>query len=217
MITGRRSNVRQNDKGKGIVYEGSVKRQTSGDQCRQLKGSARSWLPPQNGWVKLNVDAGFYPTTEASSLGVIAQNEVGAVLLTAWKSLKRCASPEEAEVKACLFAVRLSLEWIKQPTCVESDCSNLVMALGQRVNQRSSCAGTLLEIQEASNLLPACSFRYTHREGNQVAHRLAQKAIWWDKNMVMRFDMPQEVRDLVIAEAVNKATCPQICNSVVLN
>jgi hypothetical protein len=68
------------------------------------------------------------------------------------------------------------------------------MALGQRVNQRSNWAGTLLEIQEASNLLSACSFRYTHWEGNQVAHRLAQKAIRRDENMVMRFDMPQEER-----------------------
>jgi hypothetical protein len=85
MIAGQRSTARQDDKGKGIVYEGSVKRQTSGDQCRQLKGSVRSWLPPQNGWVKLNVDAGFCPTSGASSLGVIARNEVGAVLLTAWK------------------------------------------------------------------------------------------------------------------------------------
>jgi hypothetical protein len=36
--------------------------------------------------------------------------------------------------------------------------------------------GILLEIKEAGNLLPACSFRHTHWEGNHVAHRLAQKA-----------------------------------------
>jgi hypothetical protein len=150
-------------------------------------------------------------------LAVIAQNEVGAVMLTAWKSLKRCASLEEAEAEACLFAMHLSLEWIKQSMWVESDCSNLVMALGQRVNQRSSWVGILLEIQEVRNLLPACSFRHIHREGNIVAHRLAQKALRPDKSIVMRFDMPQEVRDLVIAESVNMATCLPICNSVVLN
>jgi hypothetical protein len=65
--------------------------------------------------------------------------------------------------------------------------------------------------------LPACSFRHTHQEGNQVAHRLAQKALRRDESIVMRFDMPQEVRDLVIAEATNSAPCPPICNSVVLN
>jgi hypothetical protein len=46
MIAGRRLTVRQDDKGKGIVFEGSVKQQTSRDQSQQLKGSVRLWLPP---------------------------------------------------------------------------------------------------------------------------------------------------------------------------
>jgi hypothetical protein len=59
---------------------------------------------------------------------------VGEVLLTAWKSLNRCGSPEEAEAEACLFGMHVSTEWIKQSTCVESDCSNLVKTLGQVVD-----------------------------------------------------------------------------------
>jgi hypothetical protein len=66
------------------------------------------------------------------------------------------------------------------------------------------------------NLLPACSFKHIHREGNQVAHRLAQKALRRDESMVMRFDMPQEVRNLVVAEAAGRAGCPLNCNLNVL-
>jgi hypothetical protein len=144
----------------------------------------------------------------------VARNDVGEVLLTAWKPLHRCGSLKEAEAEACLFGVRLSVEWIRQTTCVESDCSNLVKALGQEVDQRSRWAGILLEIKEVGNLLPAYYLRHTHREGNHVAHLLAQKALRRENCVVRRFNMPQEVRGQVVAET--RAMCPPNCNSNVL-
>jgi hypothetical protein len=53
----------------------------------------------------------------------------GQALLTAWRSLRHCGSPKEAEAEACLEGMRLVTEWIQQPTCVESDCLSLTNAL----------------------------------------------------------------------------------------
>jgi hypothetical protein len=181
-------------------------------QSRIPQAPGRKWTPPQAGWVKLNSDAGFCPRTGAASIGVVIRNDRGEVLLTAWNSLSRCGSAEEAEAEACLLGVRLTAEWIRQPTCVESDCSNLAKALGQEMEPRSSWAGILSEIKAAGNLLPACSFSHIHREGNQVAHLLAQKALRRKECVLMRHNMPPEIRTQVDTESARRVNYPLTCN-----
>jgi ribonuclease HI len=75
--------------------------------------------------VKLNTDAAFCHDSGAASAGCIVRDEGGKVLLTAWRVLRDCGSPEQAEAEACLEALRLTPEWIHQPTWAESDCSNI--------------------------------------------------------------------------------------------
>jgi hypothetical protein len=65
-------------------------------------------------WVKMNSDASFCPLTGAASAGVVIRDNSGKVLLTAWRTLKRCGSAEEAEAEACPDSVRLVAEWIRQ-------------------------------------------------------------------------------------------------------
>jgi hypothetical protein len=47
--------------------------------------------------MKVNTDAGYYPDT-----GSAIRDHEGKVLLMAWRWLKSCGSPEEAEAEACL-------------------------------------------------------------------------------------------------------------------
>jgi hypothetical protein len=64
-----------------------------------------------DGWVKLNTDAAF---------------------CEGWG----CASAEQAE-EACLEGLRLVADWVQQPTCLESDCSNLIRDVQLKVNPRA--------------------------------------------------------------------------------
>jgi hypothetical protein len=44
--------------------------------------------------------------------------------------LQRSASPEEAEVEACLRRIKLAVGWIQQPTVIiESDCLTLIKVI----------------------------------------------------------------------------------------
>jgi hypothetical protein len=61
-----------------------------------------AWSPPDTGWVKVNTDAGFNPSSGLASIGAVARDDKGQVILAAWQVIRRCASPEEAEAKACL-------------------------------------------------------------------------------------------------------------------
>jgi hypothetical protein len=55
----------------------------------------------------------------------------------AWRIVRHCRSPEEAQAEACLEAVRLAAEWIRQPICLESDCATIVKALNPKESSRS--------------------------------------------------------------------------------
>jgi hypothetical protein len=151
--------------------------------------------------------------TGMASTGVIVRGEDGTVLITVWRFLGRCASAEQAEAQACLDGIRLAAEWIRQPKCVETDCSNLVNALGRDTEWLASWAGTLGEIKAVNNLLPGCNFKHVGREVNMAAHRLAQRAMANQECVIMRFDMPGEIRCLVQSEAARSGTNPKPCNT----
>jgi hypothetical protein len=139
-----------------------------------------------------------------ASTGVAVRDARGKVLLTAWQSLRRCGSPEEAEAEACLQGLHLITEWIRQPARVESDCLVLVRALGQDVEPRSSWARIIAEIKATTYLLPACSFKHIHREANQIAHLLEKKALRNRERVVVRHNMPEEVCRQVEIEAAER-------------
>jgi hypothetical protein len=69
-IAGLQPLVGQDEKGKGIVIEGSVKRLTSREQSQHSRAPVGTWSPSHNGWAKLNVDAGSArePVRQASVL-----------------------------------------------------------------------------------------------------------------------------------------------------
>jgi hypothetical protein len=129
-------------------------------------------------------------------------------LLTAWKALRHCASPEEAEAEAYLQGIRLVAEWIGKPTYAESVCLTLVRAL-QEYEDRSAWAGVIAEIKRVANLLSGCRFNHVRRDANMVAHMLANHALRSQDSAVMRYDMPSLVRSQVEVEAA--------CNSVIFD
>jgi hypothetical protein len=146
-IASQMAPVSLNGKGKKKVMEGSrpIRRGARQEQGSHLKKAA--WLPPPQGWIKLNTDIGFCSMTGTAGIGVIARSEDGTVLLTTWRFLRICGSAEEAEAEACLEGIRLVAEWVRQSACVETDCSNLVYALRRDTERWSTCAGTIGEIR----------------------------------------------------------------------
>jgi hypothetical protein len=53
----------------------------------------KKWKPPAQGWVKLNTDAGFCPNPSVASIGVVARDSGGKVVLMVWRLLRHCGSP----------------------------------------------------------------------------------------------------------------------------
>jgi hypothetical protein len=88
-------------------------------------------------------------------------------------------------------------EWVRHPLLVESDCLTLIKALRSSQPNRASWLGIITEIKELSQLFPKWGFIHMQRDGNQVAHTLAQLAMKRKLCKVMRSSIPQEIAKFV--------------------
>ena len=142
------------------------------------KQSARptAWVCPPDDWIEINVDGSFVEQTGEAGVGVIARNNKGDVIFSAWRVLFRCTYAVEAEACACVEGFRLAAEWACQrPIIVESDCARVVEAMRKKKDS-SSLSFIFKEALEHAQLLETWRVEKVKRECNFVAHNLAQLA-----------------------------------------
>jgi hypothetical protein len=95
---------------------------------------------------------------------------------------------------------------------VESDCQMLIKAAEAMTEDRSQWSGLVEEIKAACQLLPAYRFKHVKRDGNVVAHQLAQQAIKHRECVVRRLSAPQCVHNQCVVEAEGAGRSPG-CNA----
>jgi hypothetical protein len=85
-------------KGKQVIDQGKGPMRRT--QCKQVQPSVnQQWRPPEEGYVKLNVDGAFSPDGKAGA-GMILRNVEGRVLFAACRQLRPCADALDAELAA---------------------------------------------------------------------------------------------------------------------
>jgi hypothetical protein len=169
----------------------------------------QKWRRSKQGWVKLNTNTAFCEGSGATSAGAVIRDSSGKVVLSTWKVLRGCASAEHAEADACWEGLRLATDWVRQPTCLELDCSNLIRDVQLKANPRAPLAGIHAEIQAVMNILPGSEVQHVKRSTNRVAHEHALKN---QECVVMRFDYPVCVRELVVGEESGMEDNSPDCN-----
>jgi hypothetical protein len=142
-------------------------------------------MSPVTGWVKLNTYASFCKEIGETGLGIIVRDLEGKTLLAAWREMRRHRSPEQAEAEACLEGMRLTAEWVRQPTLVETYCKNLINDIQKPVIAWSGLAGILEEIKGVRSLMVDCQFEHVYMGVNEFALALAQRASRCHESVVM--------------------------------
>jgi hypothetical protein len=137
------------DKGKEKIEEGVTASLNPEGGGVHLSSGQRGWTPLSVGWAKLNTDVEFCIDTGKVRIGMVVRD-------IEWQSpvvsmLNHIDSTEEAEVVACLEGLRLTQKWIGLPTCVETDCKQLVQALEKEEPTRSSWAGLIGELKRRAD------------------------------------------------------------------
>jgi len=132
------------------------------------------WRPPEEGWIKINVDGSYVERTGQASAGVIIRDHNAHVLVSAWKHLFHCFSAEEAELFARREGLLLAHHWCNGSVIMESDCSSCLDAL-VGIN-RSIHASLVQDVKMIMTMLENVCLVKVTREQNRVAHELAQHA-----------------------------------------
>ena len=101
------------------------------------------WLPPQSGYLKLNVDASVLSGSDHIGIGAIIWDEKGRILGAVAKSVEGTFSPFLAECMALREGLMIAKELESVTLVVETDAINVVSTVSN--NLEFSLEGPILE------------------------------------------------------------------------
>ena len=131
------------------------------------------WTPPPNDHIKINVDASFVESTNAASVGVVACNSSGEIIVSSWDFIDRCTSVNEAELRACLAGLYIGIT-LHQSIILETDCAFVHSFLANEKLDRSPLADLMDEALSISRMIQNFNIAKISRTANGVAHEIAK-------------------------------------------
>ncbi|XP_075660877.1 uncharacterized protein LOC142630725 [Castanea sativa] len=141
---------------------------------------ASSWLPPQPGVYKVNVDEAVFKNLSSAGMGVLIRDYKGQVVAALSQRVFAPLGSLEVEAKAMEAAVIFARDVGIQNIIFEGDSLQVYNCLHGSSKAPPAVANVLNGI--LFHLQSFCSFDFSHirREGNKPAHILAQHAKFVD-------------------------------------
>ncbi|XP_075663045.1 uncharacterized protein LOC142632549 [Castanea sativa] len=157
------------------------------------KGRRARWKPPDQERFKINFDKAIFAEENCSGLGVIILDKEGQVIASMATRVSQLLQPIEIEALAANKALEFARELDTSHAVLEGD-SLLVMTALKSKNIALAPFGLLIQDSLA---LPSgfskFSYSHTKREGNTVAHNLAQLAVSFTNCVIWMEDVPSDV------------------------
>ena len=123
---------------------------------------------------KTNFNGVMFLESDQAGIGVVVRNQAGQVMAALSKRIQKPDSAKILEALAGQRAVQFILELgFKQPV-FKGDLEVIIKALDNEVFSSPSVGHIVKDIWFMSGLLQTKSFSYVRRQGNSVAHALAQ-------------------------------------------
>ncbi|PIA60058.1 hypothetical protein AQUCO_00400735v1 [Aquilegia coerulea] len=129
-----------------------------------------SWIPPKQGFVKLNTD-GSLKKTRAGYGGLLRSNE-GRVI-ECFTAQCKCKSVLELELLAIQKGIELSIKEGYAQLEVASDSLKAIQIIKKKARCPAHCRNTVQEIWDAQNHFEEVTFTHAYRETNRAADLLA--------------------------------------------
>ena len=142
-----------------------------------LAPTRESWRPPEEGWVKVNVDGAYSRSANRSACGGLLRDSAG-------KFLKGFIHPLEngddltAEIWACLLGLKIAWSLGIRKVWLESDsseCLDLLLIQGGGSHHRD--ADVIQEVQRLLNMDWSTKLMLIPRSSNSAADFLAKKGL----------------------------------------
>ena len=147
-----------------------------------------SWVAPRLGLIKVNTDASLSSKHPKVGLGVILRDHHGAILASS--SIPMNVKPPVATLEAMAILRGLHLARLLGLAAIEvaSDAAGVIHDINTVPHSFSELGLVLYEIKTLAASFNFCSFCFSHRSTNRVAHELAHLAqnlssetIWFGK------------------------------------
>jgi ribonuclease HI len=133
------------------------------------------WLPPAEGWVKVNSYGAMAKSTPNGGGGVVIRDHDGRFLAGSSHFFPSLSDPEEAELRACEQGLVLVKRLKLKRVVLEMDSSVLVDKLRSDLRDRSRNGPRIEKLKRAAGEIEDCVIKWARRSTNGVAHKLAKE------------------------------------------
>ncbi|KAG8371230.1 hypothetical protein BUALT_Bualt13G0066100 [Buddleja alternifolia] len=149
------------------------------------------------GFIKINFDGAVDKVSNRAGLGVVGRDLAGNYVSWSRIHLKFASDPEHIEALTGIEALRLARRENWEAVEVEGDYLLLINKLCALNKDLSAISHLVDDILSLSSLISVCSFSFTKRLGNVVAHNLARVVV---ENLEPVLVLPPIVVDSIVSD-----------------
>ena len=139
-------------------------------------GPAKIWKPPNPKWYKVNIDNAIFENWKKAGIGVVIRDEKGEVVTALSKLVNAPLGAVEIEAKAMEAGVVFARDVGIREAEFEGNSLIVCMALQRGEGAPSSIQNVLDGTMELVSGFRSFAFAHVKRQGNVLAHLLAQYA-----------------------------------------
>ena len=158
------------------------------------------WLPPPEGWLKVNFDGAIFKEKSLVGIGCIIRNDKGLVMAAFTQIIPLPTSVETVEVLAACSAIGFAQELSLDQIILEDDSETCINVLSKGGWESSSFGHIIKDINFFASTFKSLSFSHTCRLGNKVAHRLARSACNFPLFHAWMEDIPLDIVPVYVSE-----------------
>ena len=141
-----------------------------------VRTAPRRWCPPVDDVWKINFDGAIFSESDEVGIGVVIRDGRGEVKAARSEKIKKPPTVDVLELLAAKQAMNFSLETDTTRVVLEGDSASVIKAI-QLGGWEFAQGGHLIhDISTLKNSFQSISFSHVVRQGNTVAHALAERA-----------------------------------------
>lgn len=156
-----------------VQKEGQEKQQ----KVREAGGQETRWVPPREGWIKVNSDAALNQKMNKAGWGIVARDSCGNVLSTWAIPRSSCSEARLEEALALRKAMIQARQQGWRRVEFESDCKMIIDKVTGDAEEDSLTSTVIRDIRNLQSYFYKCCFSFARRENNYVSHRIAKFSI----------------------------------------
>ncbi|GMI84866.1 hypothetical protein HRI_002155900 [Hibiscus trionum] len=158
------------------------------------------WRLPPCGFIKVNVDGAFDPSTRAAAVGVVARDDTGTVVGGLAFPLGSCSDAISSEGKGLLAGITFARSQGWSHLIFETDCASLANRINSLGPDLSPLGPMILEAHTALEDFSEAHIQYIRHEANFVAHTLATHALRSMSSLSFGSIYPDCIKNIVLCE-----------------